>query len=204
LRVGFATRVIGEETCERIVLRAHFVGFLVEPCAHAFEHLHERRRTVARRLRKISPREERHQILRRQEHSQRPAAAAPRESLMRELVDLVDIWPLFAIDLDIDVQRVHHARGCFVFEAFVRHDVAPVAGGVADREQDRLVRRARGGERLVGPRPPVDRIVRVLAKIRAGFARESVRHAHRYPGSKRVYSLVSLVAPAASRYRARP
>ena len=60
--------------------------------------------------------------------------------MQRRHVDLVDVGPLLAVDLDVDEQLVHHARGGVVLEALVRHDVAPVAGRVADREQDRLAR----------------------------------------------------------------
>ncbi len=59
--------------------------------------------------------------------------------MQRRHVDLVDVWPLFAVDLDVDEQVVHHPCGVFVFKTLVRHDMAPMAGGVADREQDRLV-----------------------------------------------------------------
>ncbi len=65
-RIGIrvAAAMFGKEMRERVVLRAHFVGFRVEPCAHAFQHLHERRRSIARRFRKIGAGEERHEIVR--------------------------------------------------------------------------------------------------------------------------------------------
>ena len=52
-------------------------------------------------------------------------------------IDLVDVRPLLAIDLDIDEQPVHDGGDVVVLEAFMRHDMAPVAGGIADGEQDR-------------------------------------------------------------------
>ena len=61
-----------------------------------------------------------------------------------------------------------------VLEALVRHDVAPVAGGVADREQDRLVGALGFGERLRPPRPPIDRIVLVLEQIGTRLVGEAV------------------------------
>ena len=61
-----------------------------------------------------------------------------------------------------------------VLEALVRHHVAPVAGGVADREQDRLVGALGLGERLRPPRPPVDGVVLVLQQVGAGLAGEAV------------------------------
>ena len=63
-------------------------------------------------------------------------------------VDRVEVGPLLAVDLDVDEALVHQRRGGRVLERLVRHHVAPVAGRVADREQDRLVLRARALERL--------------------------------------------------------
>ena len=61
-----------------------------------------------------------------------------------------------------------------VLEALVRHDVAPVAGGVADGEQDRLVGALGLGQRLGAPGPPVHGVVLVLQQIGAGLAGEAV------------------------------
>ena len=54
-------------------------------------------------------------------------------------VDLVDVWPLLAVDLDVHVALVHHRSGIGVLEALVRHHVAPVARRVTDGEQDRPI-----------------------------------------------------------------
>ncbi len=59
----------------------------------------------------------------------------------------------------------------------MRHDVAPVARRVADRQQHRPVLGARPGERLLAPRVPVHRVVGVLAQVEAGLAREAVHPA---------------------------
>jgi hypothetical protein len=53
--------------------------------------------------------------------------------MVRALVDLVDIGTFLAIDFDVHEQRVHERRGRLVLEGLVRHDMAPMAGGVADR-----------------------------------------------------------------------
>ena len=98
------------------------------------------------------------------------------EHLVRGLVDLVEVGPLLAVDLDVDEEAVHHLRDLGILERLVRHHVAPVAGRVADREQDRLVLGARARERLLAPRVPVDRVVGVLLEVGAGFLREAVRH----------------------------
>ena len=71
-----------------------------------------------------------------------------------------------AVDFDVDEQLVHHRRGRLVLEALVGHDVAPMAGGVSDRQQDRPIAALGLGERFGPPRPPVHRIVLVLQQIR--------------------------------------
>jgi hypothetical protein len=55
--------------------------------------------------------------------------------------------------------------------------LAPVAGGVADAQQDRPVERLRQRQRLVAPLPPVDRVVGVLLQVRGRRVGETIRHA---------------------------
>ncbi len=111
--------------------------------------------------------------VRRQEHGERPAALLA-ESMEGAHVDLVDVRPFFAIDLDIDEQAVHDGRRLGILEAFVGHDMAPVAGGIADGEQDRLVGAAGLLQRGGAPRAPVDRIVLVLKQVGARLCGELV------------------------------
>src|SRR5262249_29001613 len=56
-----------------------------------------------------------------------------------------------------------------------------VAGGIADREQDRPVGALGLGQRLFAPRPPVHRVVGVLQQIGAGLVAEA-GHALAFPG----------------------
>ena len=114
-------------------------------------------------------------LLGREEDRERPAAAAAEE-LHGELVDLVEIRALFAIDLHAHEELVHAPRDVLVLEGLALHHVAPVAGRVADAEEDGLVLGPRAAQRLVAPGIPVDRIVRVLQQVRRGFLREAVRH----------------------------
>ena len=74
-----------------------------------------------------------------EEHGERPAALLA-ELVQRRHVDGIDVGALLAVDLDVDEEVVHHRGGPVVLEALMRHDVAPMAGGVADREQDGLSR----------------------------------------------------------------
>ena len=131
------------------------------------------------------------------------------------LVELVEIRPLLAIDLDVDEVLVHQGGDRGILEALVRHHVAPVAGRIADRQKDRLVVGARRGERGRVPRLPVDRIGAVLQQIGAGRFGEAVAHVgHRSPawsGSGRgcrrvrlVSALCSIYMPSAPGKAARP
>ena len=54
------------------------------------------------------------------------------EVMQRRHVDLIDVGAFLAIHFDVDEEIVHHLRGCRVLEALVRHDVTPMAGGIAD------------------------------------------------------------------------
>ncbi len=111
--------------------------------------------------------------VRRQEHGQRPATLLAQQ-LKRMLVYGIDIGAFLPVDLHVDIKVVHLRRDFVVFEAFMRHDVAPVAGGVADRQQDGLVLVPRGGEGLRPPAVPVHRIVGMLQKIGTGFFGQAV------------------------------
>ena len=111
--------------------------------------------------------------LRRQEHGERPAALLA-EQRQGVLVDLVDVRPLLPVDLDVDEIAVHCRSDAAVLEALVGHDVAPVAGRIADGQQDRLARPRRRRKGRVGPGLPVHRIVLVLQQVGAGLGAEGV------------------------------
>ena len=65
-------------------------------------------------------------------------------------VERVDVGALLAVDLDAHELSFISAAVRLILEGLALHDVAPVAGGVADRDQQRHVALARAGER-VGP-----------------------------------------------------
>jgi hypothetical protein len=108
-----------------------------------------------------------------EEDAHGPAAGAG-DGLDSLHVDGVDVGPLLAVDLDADEAVVEAGCHYRILEGLVGHDVAPVAGRVADRQEDRLVLGRRSRERLFAPRIPVDRIVGVLAQIGAGFDSQAV------------------------------
>ena len=64
--------------------------------------------------------------------------------------------------------------GLVVLEALMGHDMAPMAGGIADGEEDGLVLGLGLGEGLLAPGHPMNRIVLVLEEIGAGFVGEEI------------------------------
>jgi hypothetical protein len=74
-------------------------------------------------------------------------------------------------------QLVHEPCDVGALERLVLHHVAPVAGGIADGEEDRLVLLPGAGESFLSPGVPVDRVVGVLEEVRARLAGQAVRHA---------------------------
>ena len=105
-----------------------------------------------------------------------PAPRA-RDELRRGHVDLVHVGPLLAVHLDADERLVHLLRDVGDGEALPLHHVAPVAGRVADREEDRLVLGAGASEGLLAPGVPVDGVVLVEEEVGARLTRQTVRHA---------------------------
>ena len=101
------------------------------------EHLAEARQPMAR-LRRVVRAAEEGLAVGGEEDRHRPAAVAGQGD-DRVHVDRVEVGPFLAVDLDVDEELVHELRRRLVLERLVLHDVAPVAGRVADREQDRPV-----------------------------------------------------------------
>ena len=153
-------RAFGEPLHQRVAVLSDLGGLLAEQPRYFSQHIRKGRAAVARGRRKIRATPDRLAV-RRKEHRQRPAALFA-EMMQRRHVDLVDVGALLAIDFDVDEQLIHHRRGHFVLETLVRHHVAPVAGGVSDREQDRLAGAFGLCQGFGAPRPPRDRIVLVL------------------------------------------
>ena len=128
----------------------------------------DRRATVAVTRRQIGRAAER-LAGRCQPDRHRPAAAPLQEQLHGAHVDGVEVGPHLAIDLDDDVVLVQIPRDLLVVERLLLHHVAPVTGGIADREQDRTSQRTCQLERRVAPGMPVERVVGVLTQIGAGL-----------------------------------
>jgi hypothetical protein len=112
------------------------------------------------RRRVVSARVERHE-LRRQEHRHRPSTIAAIEPHGGRHIDLVEIRPLFPIDLDRHEVLVQELGDLLVLEALALHHVAPMTGRVADRQEDRFVLLLGFLQRFFAPGIPVHGIVHV-------------------------------------------
>ena len=165
-----------EDVGQLLALAPDFIALLTKVGRDTLEELAEGRHAVASFVRKIGPTEERPPVLRVDEHGQWPAAGPLRQELLRRLVDLVDVGAFLAVNLYVDEQLVHQRAGRLILERLVRHDVAPVTRGVADREQHRFVLLPGEFEGFVAPWVPVNRVVGVLQQVRAGLGGESIRH----------------------------
>ena len=99
---------IAEHVHQRVVLLAQLALLLAVVLRHALAAASANAGMPWRAsFGKIGAAEEGPLVVVRQEHRERPAAAALREHLLRDLVDAVDVGPLFAIHLDVHEQLVH-------------------------------------------------------------------------------------------------
>src|SRR5580704_12751779 len=172
IRASAALRLAAERRHESRAVMLDAGRLVAKQTGDFVEDIDKAGPAITRRLRKIGASPDRF-AGGSEEHGQRPATLFA-EMMQCRHVDLVDIGPLLAIDLDVDEQPVHDGGGRLVLEALMGHHVAPVAGRVSYRQHDRLVA-ARGLlERVRAPRPPVHRIMFVLQEIGTRFAGEAI------------------------------
>jgi len=153
-------------------VRFDFVAFVAPDACDFAKHMLETRLAVPADLGKIGAAPE-GRAIRCQEHGKGPAPMRA-QSMDGIHVDLVDIRPLFTVDLDIDEMLVHQLSRERILKALVRHDMAPVAGGIANREEDGLVLCTGVLECGITPWIPVNGVMLVLQQVRAGFVFEEI------------------------------
>jgi hypothetical protein len=73
---------------------------------------------------------------------------------------------------------------------YLEHHVAPVAGAVADRDEQRHVPALGLGKRLLSPLPPVHRVVRVLEEV---WRRRAGKPVHKFTLSCRLTGQAVLI-----------
>ena len=170
---------------QRVGLLERLPAPVLPGVGHGRQHLAETRHAHPRLGRPVRATVKRLQIG-RQEYRHRPAAA-PRHQLHGVHVDLIQVRPLLAIDLDAHEVLVHQPRDVWILEAFVLHHVTPVTGRVADRQKNGPLVRAGQLERRGVPRMPIHRIACVLQQIRARLVCQAVGH----EGKRRVVSCIA-------------
>src|SRR5262245_6540172 len=109
----------------------------------------------------------------RQEHRQGPTSTDP-EHLHHMLVDLVEVWALLTVDLDIHKMPIHDLGDGFGLEGFALHHMAPMAGGVANAEQNGFVLRLGLRQSFLTPGVPIHRIMGMLEEVRARLMNQAV------------------------------
>jgi hypothetical protein len=77
-------------------------------------------------------------------------------------IELIKIRPLFPVNLNIDEKFVHGPGHIFIFEGLLFHDVTPVAGRIADTQEDGFVLFPGTGEGFFSPGIPVHRVPGML------------------------------------------
>jgi hypothetical protein len=152
------------------------VGSLAVGARDRLEHPREARHAVTVDRREVRAAVERLAV-RGEEDRHRPSAPS-REHLDGLHVHVVDVRALLPVDLHVDEPLVHEPCDVRVLERLPFHHVAPVAGGVADGQEDGTVLASRPREGLLSPGVPVDRVVGVLKQVWARLAREPVRRRH--------------------------
>lgn len=159
-----------------------FIATGVPQLVDSFAKLGETKMSATRGFRKVRAREERFAVG-QAKHRHWPTAVTIH-GLNSVHVDRINIWSFFAIDLDVDEQSIHEFAGGFVLKRLMGHDMAPMAGRVADGNEDGHISPFRLGQRFRPPRPPIDGIVSVLSEIRAGFIRKAICHGRESTGDE--------------------
>ena len=155
-------------------LRRHVSPAVAVRIGDPIKHPTEGRQAVAVIGREVGAAEEGLQ-LRREEDAHRPSPT-PGHGLDGRHVDVIQVRALLAIDLDRHEVAIQLRSGLLVLERLALHDVAPVAGRIADRQEDRPIQLTRLAQRLRPPRIPVDGVVGVLQQVRARLVRQAVGH----------------------------
>ncbi|MPN39436.1 hypothetical protein SDC9_186964 [bioreactor metagenome] len=78
---------------------------------------------------------------------------------------MVDVGPLLPVHLNAHKPVVQNAGRLLVLKRLPLHHVAPMAGGIPDGKENRLVFLPRLFERLLPPWMPVHRVISVLQQV---------------------------------------
>src|SRR4051812_8398116 len=92
---------------------------------------------------------------------QGPAAAAGH-GLYGIHIYMVQIRPLFPVDLDIDKMLIHERGRFLVLKTLLFHNMAPMTGGITNAYQQGFVQLLRLVQRFISPGIPVNGVMRML------------------------------------------
>ena len=98
------------------------------------------------------------------------------DHLYRFHVDLIHIRTLFAVHFHTDEVLIHQLGNIVTLKTLMRHHMTPVAGRIADRNQQWLTRGFGSGEGLFAPWIPIHWVVGMLFEIKAILLGESIWH----------------------------
>src|SRR6185437_12336496 len=113
-------------------------------------------------------------LSRRQKHRHRPTTLTVIHRDRGGHVDLIEIRSFFPVYLNTDKPSVHEFCNGLVFKGLPFHHMAPVASGIADREQDGAIFFIGKLQGFRSPGIPVYGVVGMLQQIRAGFVNKTI------------------------------
>lgn len=90
-------------------------------------------------------------------------------------IDRIDVGMFFTIYFDAYEVLIHDFRGGDVLEDLALHDMTPMTSTVSNGNNYQLVLDFGLIPGLIAPRPPMDRVVRVLAQIKTLSGCESIQ-----------------------------
>ena len=162
----------GQFAGEEVGIAADFTFFIGPGAVDSFEDIEEPGLAVLGGGREVGAAKERFSFW-GHEHVERPAATQPH-GLQRAHIDPIQIRSFFAVEFDGDEIFVEEGGDFIIHERFAFHDVAPMAGGVADAEENRFIFLFRSIEGFLTPWVPIDWVMCVLQQVRGFFLSEPV------------------------------
>src|SRR5688572_26465488 len=78
-------------------------------------------------------------LIRCQKNRQRPTAGSSGK-LASALINIIEVWTLLSVNLDVDKVLVHYLGNFIIFKRLMCHDMAPVTCAITNAQEDWLVR----------------------------------------------------------------
>jgi len=161
-----------DDPLQRVAPAPQRGALLVPGRSHLVKHLAEGRHPVPGHRWKVGDPREGPQVGKQEQVGGPSGIALEREERLD--VDGVHVRAFLPVHLDGHEMGVEESRHLWVREGLMLHHMAPVAGRIADREQDRPVLAPRLLEGLRCPGVPVHRVVGVLQEVGTGLVDKAV------------------------------